>query len=160
MLETTHKRFDRFTKKQVDKVLKARRLQAALAHPTDKQLKKMIVKRLRTSDSPPAPSPTVLTTRQTVPQPTTQQAADLRPADDTIRKGIMGKWVGESKNFCFIKMDDGKEDVFCHVSAIMGDVPKEGESVEFKIKHILKHGKPKERADQVKRATPLVALAY
>ena len=56
------------------------------------------------------------------------------------------------KNFCFLKMDDGKDDVFCHKSSVEGDEPREGEAVQFKIKHILKQGKPKERADEVKRA--------
>ena len=126
------------------------------------QLKKIIVKRLRSTPSQPAPGPTALTTRQTVPQATAltpQQAAGLRPADGTIFKGIMGRWVGESKNFCFIKVDDDKEDIFCHVSAIVGDEPKEGESVEFKVKHVIKFGKPKERADQVQRVPPTVAVA-
>ena len=44
MLETVHKSFEGFTKKQVDKAIEARRLQATLAHPTDKELKNMIIK--------------------------------------------------------------------------------------------------------------------
>ena len=76
----------------------------------------------------------------------------LRPADGKLLTGKMGKWLGENKNFCFLKMDDGKDDVFCHKSSVEGDEPREGEAVQCKIKHILKQGKPKERADEVKRA--------
>ena len=44
MLETFCKRFDGYTKQQVEKALEARKLQAALAHPTDKQMKDLIIK--------------------------------------------------------------------------------------------------------------------
>lgn len=43
MLESICKCFDEFTNKQANKDLEARRLQTKLAHPTDKQLKKMII---------------------------------------------------------------------------------------------------------------------
>ena len=44
MLQTVDRRFKGFTKKQIDKALKAKRLQATLAHPTEKELKNMIIK--------------------------------------------------------------------------------------------------------------------
>jgi cold shock CspA family protein len=101
------------------------------------QLKKMITKRLRaprpgSNGAPPAPSHTALVAhRPTTPTatPTATETAHMRPAD-------------------------GKDDVFCHKSAIEGDEPQEGEKVQFKIKHQLKQGKSRERADEVKRAPP------
>ena len=123
------------------------------------QLKKMITKRLQAprygGGTPPAPAHTALLThRPTTPTTTltATETANLRPADGKLLTGNMGKWLGENKNFCFLKMDDGKDDVFCHKSSVEGDEPREGEAVQFKIKHILKQGKPKERADEVKRA--------
>ena len=134
------------------------------------QLKKIIVKRLRCSPGQPAPGaysgPTALATHNPrTPTPTTPTdtgAAGLRPADGKTIKGTMGKWVGDSRTYCFLKVGDGKEDVFCHKSAIVGDEPEEGEAVEFTIKHVLKFGKLKERADQVKRvgSADVVALTF
>ena len=126
------------------------------------QLKKMITKRLRaprpgSNGAPPAPSHTALVAhRPTTPTatPTATETAHMRPADGKVLNGKMGRWLGESKNFCFLKMDDGKDDVFCHKSAIEGDEPQEGEKVQFKIKHQLKQGKSRERAGEVKRAPP------
>ena len=68
------------------------------------QLKKIIVKRLRTGPSQPAPGITALNTSQHVPQtkarlpgppmPPAPESARLRPADDVVLSGKMGKWLG------------------------------------------------------------------
>ncbi len=45
------------------------------------------------------------------------------------------KWFNDSKGFGFLEQD-GREDVFCHFSAISGDGFKslqEGDAVEFEV---------------------------
>ena len=46
------------------------------------------------------------------------------------------KWFNRSKGYGFIKPDDGSNDVFVHLSAIMAEGVKElkeGEKVEFEV---------------------------
>ena len=128
------------------------------------QLKRIIIKRLRRSPIQRVQatmSPTVLTAHNPrTPTPTdTGGTAGLRPADGTMIKATMGKWVGDNRTYCFLKVGDGKDDLFCHKSSIVGTEPEEGEEVELMIKHVLKFGKLKERADQVKRVGSIVAVA-
>ena len=47
-------------------------------------------------------------------------------------RGEAARW--NSRGFGFIKPDQGDEDVFCHVSSIVGgNALKEGAQVEFKV---------------------------
>ena len=128
------------------------------------QLKKMITKRLRAPRSGVGSTltsgPTVLAAHNPrATAPTATETTTLRPADGKLLKGKMGKWLGENQSFCFLKVDDGMGDVFCHKSSILDAALEEGEPVEFIIKHVLKMGKPKERADQVKRTGPAAIAA-
>ena len=46
------------------------------------------------------------------------------------------KWFNQEKGFGFISQEDGKEDVFCHHTAIEMDgyrVLQEGQAVEFDV---------------------------
>lgn len=42
------------------------------------------------------------------------------------------KWFNEKKGYGFIEVK-GEKDVFVHRSAIQGELPKEGDEVEFEI---------------------------
>jgi len=41
--------------------------------------------------------------------------------------------VGETGAFAFISMEGDKNDIFCHKNSIVGDKPKDGSEVQFKI---------------------------
>ncbi len=42
------------------------------------------------------------------------------------------KWFNEKKGYGFIEVT-GEKDVFVHRSAVQGELPKEGDEVEFEI---------------------------
>ena len=51
------------------------------------------------------------------------------------------KWFNDTKGYGFISRENGKEDVFVHFSAILGDgfrTLKEGDKVEFVVEQGIK----------------------
>ena len=57
-----------------------------------------------------------------------------------FQTGIACRW--NERGFGFIKPEQGDEDIFCHVSAIVGgNALREGETVEFKVEYDDRRGK-------------------
>jgi cold shock CspA family protein len=134
---------------------------------TFEQLKGMIVKRLRCArDGGVAhdPGPSGGNVNAAVGKASHDDGgARARKYAGKILTGKMGKWLGERNSFCFIKPDgDIGPDLFCHKSAIEGDVPEEGAKMQFQIAYANVNGKMRERAikmsGQTADATVMVAM--
>jgi cold shock CspA family protein len=52
---------------------------------------------------------------------------------DKVLTGTIGKWLGETRSFCFIKIKDEKDNAFCHKNSIIGDKLEEGTEVQLKL---------------------------
>ena len=52
---------------------------------------------------------------------------------DKVLTGTVGKWLGETRSFCFIKIKNEKDSAFCHKNSIIGDKLEEGTEVQLKL---------------------------
>ena len=69
----------------------------------------------------------------TAPSKTGDGGARASRLKGQVLTGTLRKWLGETGAFAFISMEGDKNDIFCHKNSVVGDKPKDGSEVQFKI---------------------------
>jgi cold shock CspA family protein len=81
----------------------------------------------------PKPSVHAAQRLSTTPSKTGDGGARASRLKDKVLTGTIGKWLGETRSFCFIKIKDEKDNAFCHKNSIIGDKLEEGTEVQLKL---------------------------